>query len=61
MSRAVAEANTQSNSKLDSVDFLVCLRRARRGERPVTLTISFQFWGELASELITQVASLIAS
>ena len=66
LSRAVAEAQPTEQFKLDIVEFLICLRRARRGAAAGSsgMTSDHLFSvvkSEMASELFTQVASLFAA
>ena len=61
----MAEAQPTEQFELDIVEFLICLRRARRGggARPSGMTSDHLFpvlESEAASELLTQVASLFA-
>ena len=64
LSRVVAELQPAEQFELDSVEFLVRLRRARRvaatGPSSMTSDHLFPVLSEAASELLTQVASLLA-
>ena len=65
LSRAVAEAQPTEQFELDIVEFLICLRRARRGAAPGPSGMTSDHLypvleSEAASELLTQVAGLFA-
>ena len=65
LSGVVAELQPAAKFELDSVEFLVCLRRARRGAAagPSGMTSDHLFpvlESEVASELLSQVASLLS-
>ena len=64
LSRAVAEAQPTEQFELDTVEFLICLRRARRGAAGSSGMTSDHLFpvveSETAIELLTQVANLFA-
>ena len=65
MSRAVAEVQPAELFQLASEEFLICVRKARRGAAagPSGMTSDHLFLvleSEVVSDLLTQVASLLA-